>query len=215
MFLTKLKPLFLAAAVSAFAGMATEAPAAVVHNVLGGQLVGAQNVDVNGTLYDVSFQDGSCTALFDGCDNAASDFAFTTLGDALAAAQALLDQVLLDKPEGAFDTDPSTIAGCGSAFVCLAFIPYDPTGPGPFSLDATAAQNNDDPALDVALSIGGASPDLDFGSIENFTWAVFTATGVDLPPSPPADVPAPGALLLLGFGLAGLGLATGRGRPAA
>ena len=212
--LTKLKPLFLATAIAALVGMATEAPAAVVHNVLGGQLVGAQNVDVNGTLYDVAFQDGSCAALFDGC-NEFSDFAFTTLVDALAAAQALLDQVFVDGPEGAFGTEPSTTAGCGDALNCFVYIPHDPTDAPPFSLDAAAVWNHANPAVDGIYSIGAVSPTQEFGLVDTLTWAVFTATDVDLPPSPPADVPAPGALLLLGFGLAGLGLATGKGRPAA
>ena len=55
-----------------------------------GILTGATDVDVDGTLYDVQFLDGSCISLFDGCDNATDDFAFTTNADALVAAQARL-----------------------------------------------------------------------------------------------------------------------------
>jgi hypothetical protein len=33
-----------------------------------GILTGATGVNVGGTLYDVEFVDGSCIALFDGCD---------------------------------------------------------------------------------------------------------------------------------------------------
>ena len=43
-----------------------------------GILLGAEGVNVGGTLYDVEFVDGTCIALFDGCDLAADDFTFTT-----------------------------------------------------------------------------------------------------------------------------------------
>ena len=45
--------------------------------VVGGQLVGATNVDVGGTFYDVTFVEGSCNTLFNGCDP--SEFTFTTM----------------------------------------------------------------------------------------------------------------------------------------
>jgi hypothetical protein len=37
-------------------------------NASGGQILGASGVDVGGTLYDVEFLDGTCIALFSGCD---------------------------------------------------------------------------------------------------------------------------------------------------
>ena len=73
------------------------ASATPVLNVVGGQLTGAQNVDVGGTPFDVTFVDGTCVALFNGCDQN-TDFAFNTPAAAQAAGQALLDQVLLDTP---------------------------------------------------------------------------------------------------------------------
>lgn len=41
------------------------------------QLTGALNVDVAGTLFDVTFIETTCIALFDGCD-ALTDFPFAT-----------------------------------------------------------------------------------------------------------------------------------------
>jgi hypothetical protein len=76
-------------------------------NVVGGKLLGATGVDVGGALYDVEFVDGSCIALFDGC-NELSNFSFITFDDALAASNALLEQVFV----GSFDLDPTLIAGC-------------------------------------------------------------------------------------------------------
>src|SRR5262245_51552264 len=68
---------------------AQAAPTLVVN---GTTLTGARNVDVNGTLYDVDFLDGTCVAIFSGC-NAISDFTFQSDLSAQAASQALLDQV--------------------------------------------------------------------------------------------------------------------------
>ena len=92
--------------------------------VSGGILQGATGVNVDGTLYDVAFRDGTCTALFSGCDEG-SDFAFSTYDSAGLAGQALLDQVLIDGPQGMFDSNQTLTAGCNlSPTVCFSFIPY-------------------------------------------------------------------------------------------
>jgi hypothetical protein len=67
--------------------LAASGTRAATLNVIDGQLVGASNVDVGGILYDVEFLNGTCIALFDGCDSSA-DFTFTNSVDAIAAAQA-------------------------------------------------------------------------------------------------------------------------------
>jgi hypothetical protein len=74
--------------------------------VSGGQLMGATDVDVDGTFYDVSFLDGSCYSLFDGC----TSFVFTTLATAQAASGALLDQVFT----GIYDDTPGLTFGIGA-----------------------------------------------------------------------------------------------------
>lgn len=207
--LTKLKPLFLAATVAAFAGVAAEAPAAVLLVNDGGELTGAEGVDVDGTLYDVTFVDSSCGAIFGSCD-ALTVFNFATLNDAAAAAQALIDQVFVNGVLGNFDDVPSLTAGCTGVSECNAHVPYVVDG----ALVRTAvARNNPLGVGSDFVGIGGVGVDIDL-SISISTYAVFDAVPVG-PDTPGADVPAPGALLLLSFGLAGLGLATGRGRPAA
>lgn len=83
-----------------------------------GTLIGASGVDVNGTLYNVSFQDGSCFILFNGCDDN-TDFTFggnKELG--VIASQALIDQVLLDSDEGDFDSVSRLTNGCDNLWVC-------------------------------------------------------------------------------------------------
>src|SRR3954471_5117628 len=77
-----------------------------------GLLTGAHNVKVAGTLYDVTFVDGTCIDVFAGCD-ALSDFHFATFEDGIAAANALLGQVFVDAPAvGEFDTHPELTFGC-------------------------------------------------------------------------------------------------------
>ena len=77
-----------------------------------GQLLGADNVNLGSLgFYDVRFFDGTCIGIFGGCDDA-GDFAFNSEANARIAAQALLDQVLLDVPRGNFDSDPAATTGC-------------------------------------------------------------------------------------------------------
>lgn len=96
---------------------------AVTLNVVGGQLLGASNVLVDGDIYDVEFVDGTCIALFDGC-NSPSDFAFTNSGSAALAAQALLDQVFVDGGAGQFDPDPALTTGCTNSSFCRPFVSF-------------------------------------------------------------------------------------------
>ena len=93
-----------------------------------GILQGATGVTVDGALYDVELIHGSCPELFSGCD-AASDFPFQTSGAATLAAQALRDQVLLDGPQGPFDSSPEMNSGCWPFWqspepVCEIFVPF-------------------------------------------------------------------------------------------
>jgi len=52
-----------------------------------GILTGATGVNVGGTFYNVEFVEGTCAALFDGCDSV-NDFDFTMEADAVAASRA-------------------------------------------------------------------------------------------------------------------------------
>ncbi len=91
--------------------------------VQGGKLHGANGVDVDGILYDVRFVEGTCSSVFDGCDEA-SDFTFNDGQNqpAIHALFALLDQVFVDGPQGNFDSDSSLTFGCASTY-CIASIP--------------------------------------------------------------------------------------------
>jgi hypothetical protein len=81
-------------------------------DIRSGELFGAEDVDINGILYDVAFRDGTAIDLYEGADEN-SDFPFTNLSSindnslVITANQALLDQVFIDSPLGAFDSAPN------------------------------------------------------------------------------------------------------------
>jgi hypothetical protein len=152
-----------------------------------GQLFGAKNVDVEGVLYNVSFVEDSCIAIFDGC-NDVSDFDFQSVATASAAAQALLDQVLLDSGLGLFDTNPSLVNGIGSSSSSHLMIPFALPDSRAFFRSAFNSNGTD--------SIGNGS----FHAINNTSndpstvWVDFSQ----------ASVGEPGAALLLTVGFASL-----------
>src|SRR3954465_15827217 len=107
MFIRSLKTVrwfLLCSCLSAVSGHAVEL------QISGGELTGASEVNVGGTLYNVEFVDGSCNSLFSGCIDAS--FTFHTASTAAAAAQALIDQVFTDGPQGNFDSRPELTVGC-------------------------------------------------------------------------------------------------------
>ena len=165
--------------------MGSTATAATL-NVVGGQLLGASGVIVDGSSYNVEFLDDSCIALYAGCDDV-SDFTFQSSSAAGLAAQALLDQVFLDGPD-LFDTDPELTAGCSLTSFCNAVTPYIVTGG---FVDAFVASNfsGSDSTIDVDnWAIPSDSLNDNVGSV----YAVWS------------PVPEPGTAVLMGLGLVAL-----------
>ena len=162
------------------------------------RLLGADGVDVDGTLYDVRFLDGTCANVFFGTC-AQSNFAFTALGDAVAAANALLAQVFAPNPT--YDNSPELTNGCGPNPVpCNMFTPFDillgSPGPGPdfFVRTVRAANGTTANVVDDTSNLG-----FDFDTAtqppppNNTTvWAVWTR------------VPEPSAFALLWLGFAAM-----------
>ena len=92
----------------------------------GSQYTGATGIDVGGALYDVSFVDGTCTSVFNSCDEA-SDFQFDEQG-ALDASQAFLDAFFyygFPTSDPNLDLDATLAIGCSNPDGCSFFTPYE------------------------------------------------------------------------------------------
>ena len=162
-----------------------------------GKLTGADNVDVGGTLYDVRFVDGTCAAVFTGCDEA-SDFAFATTAAAAPASQALLDQVLLDGLGGNFDSDPGLTLGCtGSLCQVMTAVA---AGTTPTSVSRSVALNQDT-GDGVTASCCGFDTSVNASSV----YAVWTV-------AEPLAVSEPSSLLSVAAALGALGVVRRRRR---
>jgi hypothetical protein len=158
---------------------------AALLQVSGGMLTGATGVLVNGVAHDVVFVDGSCIAVFGGCDDA-SDFHFSTADDAQAASEALLAQVFVDlNANDAFDSAPGNTSGCGDP-QCWALTPYGIDSSATEALGFIAA-NEEDETLDLVMSTSFLPTD-DWGNSPGFVFAVWSA---------PGTIPEPNVLALL------------------
>lgn len=203
----KIYALAVSAVVGATAvfGFSPSAKATVILDVVGGELIGARNVNVDGTLYDVTFDGGTCVDQFSGCDNAADDFTFTTFQTAAVAAAALIEQVFLDSAAGLFDSEPELTRGCDGLAVCFFSIPYSLSGGTFFAL---IAENLADDGVDV-VSDSFTSRFTDYSSpfFPSDSFAIFT-----LASGGPIEVDEPGTLLLFGCAMLGLGLVCRKNR---
>lgn len=153
-----------------------------------GKLIGADKVLVEGGYFDVRFVDGTCAAVFSGCDSS-SDFG--VLPDELKGARALLDQVLL----GEFDSNPARTAGCEFSLMCVIATP-DHVSMLNDSITYALTSNGDDNRVFDRAELGGnaARSGLDFSRESAYVWAVWS-------PSRVSNVPEPASLALVLVGL--------------
>jgi len=162
-------------------------------NVENGVLMGADNVNVNGSFYDVKFEDGSCIELFNKCDDA-SDFVFNTANDARAASEALLWQVFIDGISGMFDSTPTLTNGCTNGLVCATATTFASDA---FSVAVAMAFNNVDENRD-ALNSNQFRLAENTGVYTDVNYAVWSDA------SEAVEASAPGAAMILLMGIAGL-----------
>lgn len=183
--------------------LAAPARSALLNVDTGGNLLGAQDVNVAGVgLFDVAFAEDSCANLFPDC-NDASDFHLANQTEVGAAAQALLDQVFInDGPLRLFDDDPTLTFGCGASSFglgCNVMIPFGnllPNGRIPIG----SAVNRNQLQTDTIINSGSIGPSFNSAASETHVFAIFTAASS----SPTSSVPEPAGLLLVGAGLAAL-----------
>lgn len=165
-----------------------------------GMLLGADNVKVNGLLYNVKFQDGTCIALFSGCDDP-SDFMFNTLDGSIDSSNALLDQVLIDSIYGDFDSTAGLTMGCSLLFPrCIILNPFMIDYNDNDIIHSGCAFNNSS-SLAGGDSDGAGCNALITRSIANsfntpfITFAVWSEVAL---------IPAPGTAFMFLMGIAGL-----------
>jgi hypothetical protein len=184
---------------------ATNGSAAAILIVSGGELMGATGVDVAGTLYDVQFVEGTCPTIFSGCDDW-SRFDFPNAeSTALAAAQALLDQVFLDTPEGNFDSETALTFGCEHAESCFALTPYSFFGAG---APVAAIAYNRAAGSSFREGVGSALIRFDTTDDPFSVWANWSPSAAQ----PQPVIPEPSSLILLGTGAVGVVVRMRRGR---
>lgn len=162
-------------------------------------LVGASNVPIGNTLFDVSFVDGSCEELFNGCDSN-DDFTFNSATEATQAAQVLLDLVLINVDEFTFASSPGFVAGFDLFETSpQIFIPFAPQDNG--FITPIASQNVFGNFRDFITqqSFLAATDTTSFGA-RNF--AIFSEVGEIAP----TEVPSPATIMIFALGLLALGL---------
>lgn len=195
------------------AGLASRpASAAMLRLDSRGLLLGANDVDVDGVLYDVTFASSPCDALPGSIPGSIAwdcgDLTFSDGPSAAAAGQALLDQVLVDGPAGAFDSSPEFVNGCqtfGRTDSCYIMIPY--------GVDSGAFLNS----ILLVASVLNASPSFpDPDGVTTYPYEILQPIHLAVPITSvefrlASAAPEPSMLLLLGVSCLALGLRRRRG----
>jgi PEP-CTERM motif len=182
-----MRNLLLAAAATAITLASLPAQASPVLQGNSTTLTGIQGLVVDGTAYDVTFVDGTCSGIYGACDAAHFDFQ-----DSAVAKDAAIS-ILAAIAGGYFDTNVGTV-GCSSIIDCEMLVPYGTGTFGGQPLFFTAAAFNLYTQADSESNIGKPI-DSDTQTDGRVVFAKFG------PPSVTA-VPEPVTLSLFGAGFA-------------
>jgi hypothetical protein len=179
-----------------------------------GEIQSISNVDINGTLFDVTFSDNSCASIFNGCD-ATSDFQFATNSEALDALTSLLNQILSDPVVSSLVFNnargPFGFDDCNGCFLVIPatviptslFQVNDVFGAtATVSLLQSGFAAGVDPTTNVAQNSSESRLFATTSADENlFNDRFLTFTAVQV-----ADVPEPSTLAILALGLLGFSM---------
>jgi hypothetical protein len=159
-----------------------------------GQLIGANNVNVDGSFFDVRFLDTDCAGVFGGiCSRSSFTFQSQTAG--FSAAAAIVDQVFNSAAGNPFDLNPSLIFGCSSVVSCQILIPIN-IFPG-LLLNSAVVGNSNGLGASAGSTTNIRTTD-NLALTANRVFASFTAS-VSQP-----SVPEPSAIVLMLGGIFGL-----------
>ena len=189
-----------------FVGLLYAAPsvAAVLHiDPLTNNLTGVSGISVDGNVYNVTFVEGTCVDLFNGCDEK-TDFFFQDTATAFAAFEGLMNQALIDGPLGQFDSNPQLTYGCDNdpffSRFCTIYAPILADEVGLNGLVFAELSNNIADNLDSTTGLLLSAPLSINADTSLNDWAVFGVwSGANV-----STVPVPAAIWLFGSGLIGL-----------
>ncbi len=189
------RTLFSIVVFASLGGVAIPASASVEQIVENGILMGANNVDVNGTLFDVRFVDG----LYDTVFPIQPYWVTNNLQNYYDIELSLTDSVFVDSSAGAFDSRPELTNGCSWHEYCQILTPiYEYVDNGIQRFNSTGVVNFIGESDSEYPVIGDRS--VDYSNIyiyDYIVWAVWT-------PSVVAAVPEPSTYAMLGLGLLGI-----------
>lgn len=182
--------------------MFSSAHAALIVNYSAlGDFTGFQNININGTLYNVELKEGT----FDDVYGGVGGLTFTDEASAVQAGRVLASTWydLVPRPTSSELTPDSLAYGCGT-FRCFAFTAYDAdsdyvyTSANGVTLDTFDPYCNNCYLLDSYANLGSTSAIYTRGGdVTNDSYSVWATYSL-------APVPVPPAIWLFGSGLLGL-----------
>lgn len=156
--------------------------------IVGGELIGADDIFVNGISYSLRFVDGSCLDLFNGC----TSFVIP-LNDVNDAVDAILNQVFFGGSSDPYDSMPELTRGCEDSASCTIQVPHTSFGS---QVSVSGATNYPGITPPDGPVNGIRTQAEDLTDIPDMTYAVFT----------PTVIPLPAAAWLFGSAVLGLGV---------